>query len=282
MPGRLHPAERIKGYRAEDIIGRHFSGFYPAEEREQGKPELELQMAIERGRHEDEGWRVRGDGSRFWANGVVTALRDEAGQEQFRQSQKMEAVGRLAGGVAHDFNNLLTIITGYGELVLAGLAPDDPAHQLVTEIKRAGDRAASLTRQLLIFSRQQVLEPKVLDLNALISDTDKMLRRLIGEDVKLTCVLSPVLDRVKVDPGHVDQVIMNLAVNARDAMPQGGKLTIETSNVELDETYAQLHPEVKPGRHVMLAVTDTGCGMDDKTKARIFEPFFTTKGPGKG
>ena len=208
------------------------------------------------------------------------ALRET--EEQLRQAQKLEAVGRLAGGVAHDFNNLLTVISGYSEMTLRGLEADSPLCHRVEEIRRAAARAASLTSQLLAFSRKQVLQPMALDLNAVVSEMEKMLRRLIGEDVHLVTVLDPTLSRVKADPGQIVQVLMNLAVNARDAMPQGGKLTVETRNVYLDETYARRHVAVTPGRHVMLAVSDTGVGMDAETQAHIFEPFFTTKEVGKG
>jgi two-component system cell cycle sensor histidine kinase/response regulator CckA len=197
--------------------------------------------------------------------------------EQLRQAQKMEAVGRLAGGVAHDFNNMLQIINGYSELVLDQLSPGDASHGHVQEIKSVVERAANLTRQLLAFSRQQVLAPQVLDLNVAIGNLSKMLRRLIGEDVELKIIEGKDLGRVKTDPGQIDQVILNLAVNARDAMPKGGKLTIETSNVLVDKAFALGHFPMTPGPYVMISVTDTGQGMDAATKARIFEPFFTTK-----
>ena len=203
-------------------------------------------------------------------------------EEQLRQSQKMEAVGRLAGGVAHDFNNLLNLIIGYAALLLDSTAPGDPARNRVEQIDKAAQRAASLTRQLLAFSRKQVLEPKVLNVNSIVEELDKMLRRLIGEHIDLVTVLSPFLGRVKADPSQIEQVIMNLAVNARDAMPRGGKLIIETANVYLDEAYAHKHAGLQPGPYVMLAVRDVGSGMNQETVSHIFEPFFTTKPKGKG
>jgi PAS domain S-box-containing protein len=203
-------------------------------------------------------------------------------QEELRQSQKMEAIGRLAGGIAHDFNNLLTVISGNCELSFLQLKGRDPLKENIQEIKRAADRATSLTRQLLAFSRRQILEPKVLDLNTIIKDLDKMLRRVIGENIKLVTLLSDGLGTVRTDPGWMEQVIINLALNARDAMPSGGKLIIETTNVELGESYAQSHVAMKPGRHVKLCVRDTGTGMSPEVRERLFEPFFTTKAKGKG
>jgi PAS domain S-box-containing protein len=203
-------------------------------------------------------------------------------EEQLRQSQKMESVGRLAGGIAHDFNNLLTVITGYSELLLGQLGEKLSLRKEVEEIKRAGERAAALTHQLLAFSRQQVLQPKVLDLNEVVSQIEKMLRRLIDESVELRTVLGPGLWKVNADPGQIEQVLVNLVVNARDAMPGGGKITIETANVFLDEEYSRGHLPAQPGSYVMLAISDTGMGMDEETMSQVFEPFFTTKGLGKG
>jgi len=242
----------------------------------------------------------RKDGKFYTEEMTITPVRDARGEvthfiatkqdvterktleAHLQQAAKIEAVGRLAGGVAHDFNNLLTVINGYTELLLDKFRQDSQATLHLKEVKSAGERAATLTRQLLAFSRRQVLAPEVLDLNSVVSNVEKMLRRLIGEDVKLRTILDPALGRVKADPGQVEQVIVNLAVNARDAMPLGGSLTLETSNVELDEAFARNHATVKPGPHVMLAVGDTGTGMTPETQARIFEPFFTTKEKGKG
>ncbi len=247
------------------------------------------------------------DGDIFYYDQVITPLKDPQGnithfistgrditerkraeqetaalQEQFRQSQKMEAIGQLAGGIAHDFNNLLTVIKGYSQLSLPELKEGDPLKGNIEEIERAANRAADLTRQLLAFSRRQILDLKVLDLNTILHNLDKMLRRIIGEDIELVTVLAEKLGRVKIDPGQIEQVIMNLAVNARDSMPKGGKLTIETANLELDEVYARNHIAVTPGRYVMLSVSDTGVGMTPEVRDRVFEPFFTTKEKDKG
>ncbi len=203
-------------------------------------------------------------------------------QEQLRQSQKMEAIGRLAGGIAHDFNNLLTVIKGYSQLSSVEIKEDGPLRENIEEIKKSADRAAGLTRQLLAFSRRQIMEMRVLDLNDLLRDLDRLLQRVIGEDIELVTILDRNLGRVKTDPGQIEQVIMNLAVNARDAMSKGGKLTIETANVDLDQAYARAHVAVTPGRYVMVSVTDAGVGMSLEVKDRIFEPFFTTKEKGKG
>ena len=418
-------AERIFGYRTDEIVGRHFSCFYNTPDSATDKPQSELEFAMSDGRYEEEGRRLKRDGSEFWASTVVTALRDEGGrltgflsvirdiserrqrdqlqrkteellraildyspsliyvkdtdaryvlvnrkfesvchvanqdivgktsydifpkeladsyqanlqrviesgesleveetgyrdeelrhylsmefplndsngkiygvcgvstditahkelEEQFRHTQKMDAIGRLAGGVAHDFNNLLTAIMGYSGLLSPTFDGSDPRRAQIEQITKAGERATALTAQLLAFSRKQVLQPRLLDLNSAIENVSNMLRRLIGEDIELVNKLDPDLTSVMADPGHIDQVLMNLAVNARDAMNRGGILTIETAKVQLDSECAGLHVDVPAGKYAMLAVSDTGCGMDQATKARVFDPFFTTKEQGKG
>ncbi|MFH1573355.1 MAG: PAS domain S-box protein [Acidobacteriota bacterium] len=240
------------------------------------------------------------DGSLYWAAISVSPVTNESGEfthvvaigedisqrrsleAQLRQAQKLEALGRLAGGVAHDFNNLLTSILGFSGLLQAGLQPDDPRRADLEEIQRAGERAASLTSQLLAFSRHQALAPVVLNLNDTVAAMERMLRRLLGEDIELASIPSPELGNIQADRGLMEQVIMNIAVNARDAMPGGGRLVLETANVELDDRYAQTHVGVQPGLHVMLAVSDTGCGMTPEVMSQIFEPFFTTKREGIG
>lgn len=242
----------------------------------------------------------RNDGKVIWVSITARAVKGPDGQVLFQegamgditerkllesqllQAQKMEAVGRLAGGLAHDFNNLLTAILGYTELMLMELPEDSPLRQYIDEIIKTTDHASSLTRQLLAFSRKQILRLQTINLNTVITDMENIFRRILGEDVELFTLLDPALGAVQADPGQLGQVIMNLAMNSRDAMPRGGRLTIETENVNLDEAYASEHLEVLPGPYVMLSVSDTGMGMDGATQARIFEPFFTTKDPGKG
>ena len=242
----------------------------------------------------------RKDGTPFWNNLAISPVKDAAGrvtnfvgvqtdvtarrqlESQFLQAQKMEAVGRLAGGIAHDFNNLLSVILSYAEMIGDDLKPDEPLRLDIQEIRTAALRATDLTRQLLAFSRQQVLETRVLSLNQVLAGMEKMVARLLGADIEVTLLPAAGLGHVRSDPGQVEQIIMNLAVNARDAMRHGGNLTIETANVELDEDYARIHHEVRPGSYVVMAVSDTGDGMDKETLARIFEPFFTTKDKGKG
>ncbi|GIW50783.1 MAG: hypothetical protein KatS3mg081_0138 [Gemmatimonadales bacterium] len=220
------------------------------------------------------------------ANGLVVMFEDVTTskrlEEQLRRSQKMEAVGRLAGGIAHDFNNLLTVILGDADLLLSDIASDDPVREAVEEIRHAAERGAALTRQLLTFSRRQIVQPQVVSINDIISNMNRMLRRVIGEDIEIRLRLATDLWNVNIDPGQLEQVILNLSVNARDAMPRGGLLVLETANVQLDPEYAALHPEARPGDYVMLTVSDTGVGMTPEVKQHIFEPFFTTKEQGKG
>ncbi len=249
--------------------------------------DLELPLITGQGRRlwvRAQGVAERRDGKTIRLCGALQDMTERVQLEaQFRQAQKMESVGRLASGIAHDFNNLLTVINGVSDLLLAQVAPDDPVHADVQEIHRAGERAAALTRQLLAFSRRQILEPRVVSLNALVAGLERLLRHLLGEDIALGVVLTPGGSYVKADPGQLEQVITNLAVNARDAMPQGGQLTLETRTVTLDEdAVRQSGVAVPPGSYVQLVVSDSGVGMDEATRARIFEPFFTTKGPGQG
>ncbi len=203
-------------------------------------------------------------------------------QLQIAQAQKMESVGRLAGGVAHDFNNLLTVINGYAAFLSKQLAVQDPLRGYALEIGKAGERAASLTSQLLAFGRKQVIRPRVIDVNGVVADAERMLQRLIGEDIELVTTLAPHLRPAMADPDQIHQIIMNLAVNARDAMPEGGKLEITTANVQLDDTTAAIPPDAAPGRYVQLTFTDTGTGMTEEVRRNMFEPFFTTKEQGKG
>jgi two-component system, cell cycle sensor histidine kinase and response regulator CckA len=226
--------------------------------------------------------RVSRAGRKAWLVVLQDTTRRRHLEEQLRQAQKMEAVGMLAGGIAHDFNNLLTIINGYSQMVLGTLPPGDENRTSVEQIMKAGERAAELTRQLLTFSRRQVVRPKVLDLNTVVTATAVMLRRLIGEHIELRIVAGPDLGKVHADAGQLEHVILNLAVNSRDAMPNGGTLILETQNVELGEPYVGMHSTIRPGQYVMLAVTDTGVGMDEQTRSHLFEPFFTTKAQGHG
>jgi PAS domain S-box-containing protein len=293
-------AERTFGYTADEAIEKTLGFLIPQDRLEEESQIIERVKQGETVSH-FETVRRRKDGKEINIALTISPIKDGEGtiigfskiarditeqkclEAKLRQSQKMECVGQLAGGIAHDFNNLLTVINSYSDMVLGDLDFSNPFFRNgIEQIKEAGYRAALLTRQLLMFSRQQALEPKVLDLNEVVSNIAKLLRRLIGEDITLVLCPNPVLGLVKVDPAQMEQIIMNLAVNARDAMPDGGQLTIETGNVELDNAYACKHALVQPGPYVMMVVSDTGCGMDADTQARIFDPFFTTKGPGKG
>ena len=293
-------AERLLGRRRDEVVSRRLSDLWPLPSL---RPFIERAAAVMRAHAplEEELSIAFPEGSGRWIHhqivplddGVPIAVRDTTArheaeadlhrrEEQVRQSQKMEAIGRLAGGVAHDFNNLLTVIRGHGELVLRKLTGDHPMRRNLLEIGLAAERAGALTHQLLAFSRKQVLQPRILDLGEVVERMSTLLQRLIGEDVELVTRRRGDLGSVRADPAQMEQVIINLAVNARDAMPRGGQLTLELANVELDATFAHRHAGMTPGPYVVFSVTDTGHGMDEDTKARIFEPFFTTKEAGKG
>jgi two-component system cell cycle sensor histidine kinase/response regulator CckA len=301
-----HTELDLLGYSAEEMLGQPVWNFIVEEEMARQSVTAKLAGAIPPGRGFERTFR-RKDGKTLPFLIEETFNRDADGnvkrintthqditerkraekemadlQEQLRQSQKMEAVGRLAGGIAHDFNNLLTAIKDFADLSLLDVKEDTPLSANLKEIQKASERAADLIRHLLAFSRRQIFETKVLDINSLLLNLEKLLHRLVGEDIELISRLAKDLGRVRVDPGQLEQVVMNLAVNARDAMPSGGKLTIQTVNVELDEAYAHSHIAVTPGRYVELSVSDTGVGMSREVKEKIFEPFFTTKGKGKG
>jgi PAS domain S-box-containing protein len=304
MEGRLiecNPAlQEMFGYRKEELLTKDFSEFIHADDQ---SIDLDLYKKLLSKMHDHyqvEKRYLRKDEGVVWGRVNVSLVRDAEGNPQYTihmveninewkrletqllQSQKMETVGRLAGGIAHDFNNLLTVIKGYTQLSLIEIGEDHPLRKDIEEIKNAAERAKNLTHQLLAFSRRQIMDMKVLDLNAVIRNLEKMMRRVIGEDIEMSIILAEDLGRVKTDPHQIEQVILNLAVNARDAMPEGGRLTLETSDVELDEGGPRAHILMIPGRYVMLSISDTGSGMTPEVKERIFEPFFTTKGEGKG
>jgi two-component system, cell cycle sensor histidine kinase and response regulator CckA len=292
-------AERIFGYSRAEAMGKHASFFVPPQLREH-VDRVGKDLLNNKGRERSTNDNLTKDGKTIsceWYNtplvgeggvvqGVASLVQDVservALEEKLRQSEKMEAIGRLAGGVAHDFNNLLTVILGYTQTMMDGVPNGSRLANATTQIKSAADRAAGITRQLLAFSRKQVRSPQLIDLNNVMMNLDTMLRRLIGEDIEVLSVPGSPLGTVNADPGQIEQVLMNLALNARDAMPNGGKLTLETANVQLDDAYAREHQPLEPGRYVMLAVSDTGVGMSPGTVARIFEPFYTTKEQGKG
>lgn len=292
-------AEKMFGYTRKEMFGKSILRLIPPDRHGE---EVEIMARIVRGEITDhfETVRTRKDGTLIDVSVTISPIRGPDGvvcgaskivrnmteskrlEEQLRQSQKLEAVGKLAGGVAHDFNNLLTAINGYSDLTLKKLSPDDPVRENVREIRRAGERAAALTGQLLAFSRKQVLKPTIHNLNSVISEMEKMLRRVISENIEFHVILEPHLGNINGDPGQMEQVILNLVINARDAMPGGGRLTIETRNVELDKDYVSQHIEIVPGPFVKMTITDSGEGMDEKTRQRMFDPFFTTKEVGKG
>ena len=294
-------AERIKGYTSDEIIGQHFSIFYAEDDRRNGVPEQVLATTRRTGRIAMDGWRVRKSGDLFWASVIINEIHDEEGraagfakvtrdlterrtmEEQLRQVQKMEAIGQLTGGIAHDFNNLLTVISGNIETVQRRMSRTDPGlYRYLEAAARAVERASTLTHRLLAYSRRQPLEPKPVELNRLIMGMSDLLGRTIGAHITIETVLAGGLWQVSADSNQVENAILNLAVNARDAMPDGGKLTLETANSHLDEAYARINAEVIPGQYAMLAVSDTGIGMTPDVVEKAFEPFFTTKALGEG
>ena len=289
--------EEMTGYRRDDVVGRDWDELaFLADSYDWDKTVVQL---VKEGRlrncefhfrkkngHSGAGLLsaelIEVDGKQCAITAIVEISERLQLESQLRQAQKLESVGRLAGGVAHDFNNLLTLINGYSDSVLKGLRPTDPLYPYVEEIKRAGEHAASLTNQLLTFSRKQVIQPRPLDMSAIVNDAERMLQRLIGEDIELVTTIDPLLGQVMADPDQIHQVIMNLVVNARDAMPEGGKLEITMKNADVDEGSMSAHPDAGPGRYVLMTITDTGIGMDEDTLQSAFEPFFTTKRPGVG
>jgi PAS domain S-box-containing protein len=300
-------AERIKGYRAAEIIGRHFSVFYTDEDRRNGEPAHALAVAAAEGRYEHEGWRVRKDGTRFWANVVIDAIRDEHGRlvgfakvtrditerreaqealEQTRaalaQSQKMEAIGQLTGGIAHDFNNLLTVVSNNLDLILQHLPDTARVRRLAEGALRAANRGAKLTQQLLAFARRQPLRPETVDVNVLIGGIEAIIRRAAGDGVPIELELGNALGGARLDAAQFEAALLNLVLNAHDAMPEGGVLRIKTENAEVAAGDAAAARGVPPGRYVVAAVSDSGIGMSPEVQAHAFEPFFTTKEPGKG
>lgn len=294
-------AEEMFGYTREELIGETVEILLPESKRGTHTHQRDDYFAHPRTRPMGIGMELSGrrkDGKEFPVEVSLSHVETGDGtfaiafvndisqrknlEEQLLQAQKMDAVGRLAGGVAHDFNNMLTVVLGYNRMILDELSPVDPLRDCAEEIQRAAERAGALTNRLLAFSRRQLIQPRVMNPNTVVEQTEKMLRRLIGEDIELALHLSSDAGNIKVDPSHLEQAIVNLVVNSRDAMPQGGRVTIETQNVVLDESYARSHLGVQPGPFVMLAVSDTGVGMDAETRKRVFEPFFTTKEKGKG